>query len=540
MLGMSRTLRMFRRDTEADGRVEPSRLAQSPLFWLVVLFAVGFWLYARFGLPWVLWTGDEREYADIARRLARGEGFTTAIIYPALTPFGVGADHPSLVRPPMWPAAIAAAFAITGPRDGVALAAVFPFYLGTVVAAAAMATAMANRRVGVLAGLAVASSPHVLLYSLLAGTEMAFAFWTTLAFLLLAKKREPLWIGAACALAYLTRYNSLVILSAAMLLALGPSPLRALVRFAIGFALIVSPWWVRNWIVTGDPFFTLLSWNLHFDPGLTKPSATLFHMLKPDPSSAAARDPLEKAAVQLPYLVRHSPFVNTNPIAFVGVALACLRRDRLSLAFAVLAVAVTGSIAFMLALGRYFAPLFPVMLALGIVGWARYGGWLRAPALLLVLLTPLCFTPMPGKLAASGAVPEALLDLGRTLGRYFPQELPDLRHYRNLLRIVRQSVRDGSIDENPHLATRGPWVDCLSDARLIVAEDAARVAWYADRPTLWLTASPEDFWRVVDAYPVDAVWIHYRRDILSEKFDAVFRPRPECAEGFYQRRSYSR
>jgi 4-amino-4-deoxy-L-arabinose transferase-like glycosyltransferase len=472
--------------------------------WVVLAVALGIWLWARARLPWLLTTGDEREYADIARQLVRGEGFTTRIVYPALLSYGIAPAHPSLVRPPLWPLAIAGVFRVAGPGDAAVLAAVLPFYLGTVAAACALATTLAGPLAGTVAGLAVATSPHVLLYASLGGTEMAFACWVTLAFVLLARRSHPALVGAACGLAYLTRYNSFVLPGALVALALRPGRVRAVVACLLGCGVVVAPWLARNLAVTGDPFFTLLSLNLWFNPNVTRASATLFHMLEPDLRSTAAMDPWTKARHQLPWLVRHWPFASANPTACVGVALACVRRDVVSVAFALTAVAVTLSTAVVMPLGRYFAPLFPVLLALGAAAWTRWGGRLRVPALALLLAAPL----LPA----------------------VPAELPDLAAYRKLM------AHWGSLPPEEIDPRRRPWPACLAGRPLVLAEDAPLAAWYGDTEAIWLPATETDVRRVLDAYPIEYVWVSERLDVVTPAFLERFEARPECAAHLYRRR----
>jgi hypothetical protein len=43
---------------------------------------------------------------------------------------------------------------------------------------------------------------------------------------------------------------------------------RALVAAALGFALVMSPWWLRNARVFGDPLHSDIRWNLLCDWGL--------------------------------------------------------------------------------------------------------------------------------------------------------------------------------------------------------------------------------------------------------------------------------
>ncbi|MFP8878598.1 MAG: hypothetical protein VCE43_03585, partial [Myxococcota bacterium] len=76
----------------------------------VVVVAAAAWAFAHRHLPWTFLSGDEAEYAEIARRLADGRGFTTGIIYPIEIQWGVHERHPSLLRAPLWPLTLAAVF----------------------------------------------------------------------------------------------------------------------------------------------------------------------------------------------------------------------------------------------------------------------------------------------------------------------------------------------------------------------------------------------------------------------------------------------
>ena len=477
--------------------------------WSVFALAAAVWLVARWQLPWVLWAGDEREYADIARQLVRGDGFTTRIVYPALVDYGVAPAQPSLVRPPLWPLAIAATFLPAGSSDAATLVALLPFYLGTVVAAAGIARRLGGGLAGVAAGVATALSPPVLLYALVAGTEMMFTFWVTLVFLLLAAGGGGVWVGVACGLAYLTRYNSLVVVPAALVLLTRPAPLRELVRCAAGGVVVVLPWLVRNWRLTGDPFYTLLAWNLYFNPAVMTQAATLYHVLRPGPGSPAWADPWGKFRLQLPVLLRAFPLASANPIACVGVLLGAFRGELLSIAFLLLAVGTTLSIAFMLVLGRYFVPLVPVLAALGAAGWARGGGWLRVPGLLALVLVPLVLPPVPA-------------------------EIGDLIVSRGFLAAAR---RDPAWAATVARARRAGWDVCLAGRRpLVVAEDASIPGWYEDTPAIWLAADARDLGEVLSRFPVEFVEIESRKDLVTPTFAAAFAPRPDCGASFYQRR----
>jgi 4-amino-4-deoxy-L-arabinose transferase-like glycosyltransferase len=485
-----------------DEEARSPESSRSRWIWIAPLLAAAVWMWAHQDLPWELWGGDEAEYADVARHLARGEGFTTSLIYPAELEWGVGRDHPSLLRPPLWPMLLAGAFVITGPEAWAIHAVLLVLFAACVTAACALGLRLAGPWGGLLAALAVATAPDTLALSLVAGTETLYTLWVLLAFLLLARGARPVWIGVVCGLLYLTKYNGGVLLPFALLhLAVGGAPRRAVPECLAGFVAIALPWWIRNWLVTGNPFFTYYRWAIYFSPFVRSYTTTLIHMIEPDPNAPTAIDPFEKARLLLPQFILFWPLASANLAACAGLFVACIRRNRLSLVFLALAVATTIGLSFALPRGRYFAPLFPTLVTLGLAGWlvlrTRWK-WLGVAALVAAPLLPA-----------------------------FPPSAPDLRFLRQII------LHSGEV-EFP--AT--PWAPCLAEANepLVVAEDASKIVWKSDATTIWLPATRADFWRVVEDHPVEFAYIETRRELLDEKFSQHFDPRSDCGPHLYRRR----
>jgi 4-amino-4-deoxy-L-arabinose transferase-like glycosyltransferase len=467
------------------------------------MLAAAVWLWAYQDLPAELWGGDEAEYADIARRLARGEGFTTGIIYPVeLGEWGADRDHPSLLRPPLLPLLMAGAFALAGPEVWAIHALLLAIFAACATLAFALGERLAGPWAGGLAALAVITSPDTLALSLVAGTETLYGVWILLVFLLLARGARPFFIGAVCGLLYLTKYNGGVLLPFALLyLALGSARWRAAPACLAGFALVALPWWIRNWLVTGNPLFTYNGWLIYFSPFARSYTTTLIHMLEPDPSAPTAIAPLEKAKLLLPQFLLFWPPASANLAACSGLVVACVRRNRLSLCFAGLALATTVGLSFALPRGRYFAPLFPTLFTLGLVGWLSLRNrwkWLAVAALLAAPLLPA-----------------------------FPPSAPDLAFLRQII------LRSGKVE-----FPENPWAPCLAAASppLVVAEDASKIAWISDATTIWLPASTRDFWRVVDGHPVEFAYIGGRKELLDARFAREFAQRADCGPHLYQRR----
>lgn len=488
-----------------------SRRNDALLLVAVALLAAAGWLWALRDLPPVLWSGDGYEYADAARRLARGDGFTTGVIYPPHLAYGVDAHHPSLVRPPVWPLAVASFFAVAGPGLGALHAAAGLFFVAAAVGAAALALGVAGRAAGAAAGLAVATSPALHLVAVGGLSETAFAFWIALAFVGAARRWPPAAVGAVAGLAYLTRYDGLALgVVLAGWVALERRRAAPVAALAAGFALVALPWWVRNALVTGQPFYALTGYNLFMAPGVGRIQGSILYQLEPDLASPVAVNPFAKAARQLPTLLLHWPPASANLAACVGVALACVRRERTALACAALAIVTTVGIAFALALGRYFVPLLPVVLACGCAGWWRFGGALRAPGTALVLLAPL----LPS----------------------FPATAPDLQWTRNRVEEFRALARS-----DPERAARG-WVDvsgaprCMGPGTVVVGDRVAPLVWETDAVGIHLPRSVDDVDRLLDRVPVDFVQVRDARRMPAARFAREFEPRPECGEDVYGRR----
>ncbi len=481
---------------------------------IALALAVASWLFTHRDLPWYLWSGDAKEYAEMARRLADGDGLTTGVIYPAELSLGADRNHPAVVRPPAWPLLIGPFFALLGPEEWVVHGLVLACHFVSVACTIALATSLAGWWTGLAAGLALAVTSPFLMFALDGTSEPLLGALTTLSFLLCARGARPFWPGLTIGLAYLTHYNGVLLLPAALLLvAYRERRLRPVLACLAGFVAVAAPGWIRSLLVAGNPLYSPLALNLYMSPRLATPHAGLLHMLSPDISSPAAMNPFTKAALQLPAILTRWPLANANVVACLGVLLACIRRDPLSLAFAITAGSFTVALSFALAKGRYFMPLVPTLLALGAAGWSRYGGRLGIPALVLLLAAPL--------------VPD------------FPPALEDISFQRAATAELRREHREGRLEFGDKRRATTALSRCLTDRDLVVAEDASELVWLTGAVAIQLPATEADLWTIVDAHPVRYLRVGpaLRRRLSADVLAARFRPRPDCGPDFYERRS---
>jgi hypothetical protein len=492
-----------------------------------IALAGALWLHAQRGIPFALRSGDAYEYAEMARRLVAGEGFTTGVIYPVELGFGVHDAHPTVMRPPLWPLMIAPVFAATGPSEPAAHGLLVCLYLAIVALATALAQSRAGPLAGLVTGLALALSPHLRVLAQDGLSETAFAFFVLLAFALFEWRRSAWLVGLACGLAYLVRYNGLVLapmLGLALMWRAHRGSGRLLSRWAgwrpiilaglpvgLAFVLVAAPWWLRNYMVAGNPIYSPLNLNLYFSSLTLAPHSSLLYALEPDPSAPGTMAPLAKLARQLPSLLIAWPFLSANLVACVGVLLACVRRDLASWAWLGVALATTGIVAVALPMGRYFVPFLPPLVALGTSALWRHAGLFRLPGLALVLI----IAPFP----------------------FFPKEPMDLAFARGALvaERARLAAEPGSTEAEARALAR--LAACLSDRPLVVSERAAWLNWKTGALAIYTPTREEDLERIIERYPVRFLQRRPSPESMASAARLGFHPRPDCAPDLYERLS---
>lgn len=244
--------------------------------WTLTTFGVLFLhLAARARLyPHELVDPNAMDYAQIARHVSRGEGFTTSYIRPlSLQIVPRYERHPDLSYPPLYIGFMALLFKLVGASASTAvLASGLPF-----IAGAPLVYVFARRTFGQHAALLaiVLYGTNINLLSLsVSGTEATLLALEMLALFYLSLRfvQEPrsshklaVAIGVVGGLIFLTKYILLVAVLPCLVLIWRTAPPKRLAHVGLACAaliLIISPWLVRNWCVAGSPFFTLRKYEL--------------------------------------------------------------------------------------------------------------------------------------------------------------------------------------------------------------------------------------------------------------------------------------
>ncbi|MGC9317974.1 MAG: ArnT family glycosyltransferase [Armatimonadota bacterium] len=323
------------------------------------------------------------DYAQIARHVLRGEGFTTSFIKPlGLIYHRSVENHPDLSYPPahiLWTAGM---MRLLGATDRAVSHSSGLAFLLTVPLMLILAQRLFDWRTAVL-GTAIFGTHVANLGYAVSGLEASLlTLEVTLLILVLYKasaggRNEMIWVAAAGLIAgviYMTKYVWVAgALPVAAYLAL-MRPERRLARVGLFIAVTVAvsiPWLYRNYHLTGNPLFTLRAHELI---GQTRafPANSIYRRFSqeiPNYLVFAAGNPraaFEKARTGFStlYSTFHSlggAFV--TPFFLVGV-LVRLGNDRVErlryLVYGMLA-AVSIVLAFVMASPRLVAPLGPIV-----------------------------------------------------------------------------------------------------------------------------------------------------------------------------------
>lgn len=475
---------------------------------IICALSAGLWVWGHEDLPFMFVSGDERNYAEIARRIATGRGFTTGLIFPIEAEWGVNALHPSILRPPLWPLVLAGAFTIGPATEASAHMAVGFCFVITCLLAFSIGARLAGNLAGFVAGAATATTSYMSTYAMLAGTEMFLALWIALIALLLVCRANAFWVGVVCGLAYLTRYNAGLLLVASLLfLPMGTPRWKPHALCLGGFILVGTPWWLRNFMVTGDPFYSLYTATLWAEPGVVPGS--VLSML--EPPGVVLAHPLLRAYEAVPSALLIWPVPAANLLAFGGLLLGCVYLSRPHLAIASAYFLSKLAITFVVIRSRYLIPFIPAVISLGSAAWVIYGGRFGKVALGLILLMPLAPTiPVPD--VFEGVMNQAIAQARERERSHGDASVFILRDMRAL-------------------------TTCMDATSVVITSDATASAWFVDNIAIQMPQSEEDFWRLADAHSVDFIVGPARDRLSSARFLETFARRPDCGPSTFERRS---
>jgi 4-amino-4-deoxy-L-arabinose transferase-like glycosyltransferase len=241
---------------------------------------------------------NAQDYAQIARHLSRGEGFTTSLIRPqSLTASPLVTQHPELTSPPLYIFILSEMFNRFGATDKVACLTSALFYLLSIPVFFFAAWRLFDIRAASLALALYITSAPLLDYSI-SGLPMSFLVFLFLLLLLSVYSLDGKSVirsaaaGALVGACYLTQYAYIALYFPLVvhLFFLCETPrerVRHIVFATLACLVVIFPWICRNLAVTAQPFFTFdflkpvffsdsfpgnsvlrLAREVHYSPGL--------------------------------------------------------------------------------------------------------------------------------------------------------------------------------------------------------------------------------------------------------------------------------
>ena len=289
-------------------RVNPEVLMKRATFLLLLIVLVLAVFAAKFRH---LTDANAVDYAQLARNVAEGKGYTTSVLSPLAFSLVRNPDtFPELARAPVHPTLLAAAIRLGGATDRtVALASLFCFVL-VLLLAYFICLRYFTGRVAIYSCLMLVASVPLLQASMSGLDTLLVAFWVLCLFGLMCwwerseGKQALLWpiaTGVVLALCYLTRYEMLPLLPCVFYYwwrvdrqRLGRRCLLTLVVFVV----LVAPWVIRSSVIVKGPFISTASYELiMLTP--TYPGQRLYQAFRdvpPKPWLVAAQHPREMLA----------------------------------------------------------------------------------------------------------------------------------------------------------------------------------------------------------------------------------------------------
>lgn len=239
------------------------------------------------------------DYAQIARHLMRGEGFTTSFIKPlGLTYEPSVENHYDLTYPPVHIGLASVIMRALGDNGRAMSHTSGLAFLLTIPVLFTLAVRLFDWRTAILATLLFGLHLGNLGYAI-SGLETSMLTLLVTGMLLLlhyasaSEKHELVWVaaaGVAMGLIYLTKYVWLAALVPAVAYLIIMNPERRLARVAVfvaAVAIVASPWLYRNYSLTGDPFFTL-RWHELVGQTRAHPANTVYREFREDTASYIA------------------------------------------------------------------------------------------------------------------------------------------------------------------------------------------------------------------------------------------------------------
>jgi 4-amino-4-deoxy-L-arabinose transferase-like glycosyltransferase len=220
-------------------------------------------LYCVFFFNGFLGLADGNDYAGLGRSIIRGDGFQLGHLYPLAFSFDENIPQPNNMWAPAYPVYLAVWFLIFGLSDSTILAAtIFSVWL-LVLAVYIVARKIVGENWALLAAALMGLNQSMLATALEGSPEpLTAALLLFSVYMLISKKNRITLLvsGVVFGLTVLTRYQTIVLALPVLIFLTDRKPKPVILWLAM-MIMTISPWLIRNYLVFGNPVFTMQSYG---------------------------------------------------------------------------------------------------------------------------------------------------------------------------------------------------------------------------------------------------------------------------------------
>lgn len=455
---------------------------------------------------------DALDYAQLGRNLSAGHGFVTYVLRPLALSHGTNAlQQPDITHGPLYPFFLALAFGVLHPSDHVVAGVSAVFYLLTVPMIYLLGARMFSTAIGVLSALIFACNGLMLQYAC-SGLPLTLEIFLMTSLLLVVyrmtsqrfdnedSKAGPssgslILAGILSGFLYLTDpifVWVLPVIAGLVLWIFGSRRWQSLAVFAVPVCVLCIPWMVRNSMLTGNPVFGLRGMDIwaftpHYYPG------DQVYTIMPDdlsPGKDAFMAVVMKVFSGLGDVIQQTPQIAASwVLAFFLPSLFFRFADK---------AVNTVRAAALLCLGAIVVGLLPMDLALHMPVLTCL-----MPTLLIFSVAYVTYLVQQARLTRKGA---ALTFCIIAVAAIYP--MIDM--------MFLSGVRPGALKEE---------ASAMSLKQLTQKDDVSFsdqpwiVAWYADRPSVWIPHDDSQVAAIQKDYSVRWLFITENARALSPAWE---------------------
>lgn len=212
---------------------------------------------------------DSSDYAQLARNIYEGKGYSTSVLRPLVYKFYQTLPQPEITRVPGYPYLLALFFKLFGPSDSSIIIVNSISYVALVLLVYFLTYKLSGHVFASLASaLMVACTQSFLVQSLYAEPNvMCAALFMAFFYFYFQYQQRILIHGTLLGIIYLVRPNMQFVFFTFLLIMMFQSSvnmkekIKTMAKLSAGFLIGISPYLIRNYLVTGNPFFSLYNYS---------------------------------------------------------------------------------------------------------------------------------------------------------------------------------------------------------------------------------------------------------------------------------------